>query len=331
MGLYSQGKDGKQCWKLKNALATKPQWIKLKTLCFINNTAWEKKHQRDWGKSEKPSMDSRERACVSNCCHTLVDVAPLLESFSCCSSFCCSLTSSQVDQTQPAHLLPTRLQRRKRDWAYFFPTAVDPWHVFLLETIWCNKAAFCSPWRKTNGPLYTDYFHLSTRCYYKRGSFFITYITYGMCVIPSNNGRNDAINATATRAISFCLVAECIGFPHGRKQPLRPVPYIVTRSAKTLTAHETTQRHYITESATWFSAALNWALLWFASTTEIDDPEINNKVFLSIKMLCKPLVSHFSVSCWHVLSISCHGLLKREITSPAAVWQMHSWPSVTGQ
>lgn len=43
-------------------------------------------------------------------CSSLVDVAPLLESLSCCSSLGRSLTSCQVYQTQPADLLPTCLQ-----------------------------------------------------------------------------------------------------------------------------------------------------------------------------------------------------------------------------
>lgn len=64
--------------------------------------------------------------CVLNCFRILVDVASLLESFSCCSSLCCSLTSSQVYQTQATHLLPTRLQRKESEterkcdyWIYF--------------------------------------------------------------------------------------------------------------------------------------------------------------------------------------------------------------------
>lgn len=49
----------------------------------------------------------------TNCFHILVDVASLFQSFSCCSSFCRSLAPSQVYQTQPAHLLPTRLQKKE--------------------------------------------------------------------------------------------------------------------------------------------------------------------------------------------------------------------------
>lgn len=44
----------------------------------------------------------------------LVDIASLLQSFSCCSSLCGSFTSCQVYQTQPTHLLPTRLESAKK-------------------------------------------------------------------------------------------------------------------------------------------------------------------------------------------------------------------------
>lgn len=110
------------------------------------------------------------RICVLNCFRILVDVASLLESFSCCSSLCCSLTSSQVYQTQATHLLPTRLQRKESE----TERKCDYWIYFLLLNWWCayffkfKHQCWCfflfTSVKKfhTKGAFFPDYFHLST-------------------------------------------------------------------------------------------------------------------------------------------------------------------------
>lgn len=85
--------------------------------------------------------------------HILVNVASLLQSFSCRSSFCCSLASSQVDQTQPTHLLPARLQKKEHNQVKLlhYPKAVSLLWIGLFSI-------------QLNDNLFTFIFAFSSRC-----------------------------------------------------------------------------------------------------------------------------------------------------------------------
>lgn len=139
-------------------------------------------------------------------------------------------------------------------------------------------------------------------------------MTYGMHVIPNNNGnhkchchkeifclsriksflvldRHIALQQWAfspmcvdfhfrplPNATSFCSPSsdwlQCPAWSMTYKwSGAAAVPCIIMTPDKTLTAHGSPWRHYIKEIPAEFSVAFNWAVLWFASMAEVDNPK----------------------------------------------------------